>query len=130
VTSNPNNLIKSKKDRLRSNLMKQQFHKQNVVWIFNWWNKSLLMILSQSMRSTWNRIKFMLTLIIFMKIRMMMKGTTVNSKYKILRINNFRNLQNFRFKLNKKLLVRYHAAQFVWSQSNLMQFLFNLISSK
>jgi len=71
------------------------------------------MILSQSMRSTWNRIKFMLTLIIFMKIQMMMKGTRVNSKYKILRINNFRNLPNFRFKLNKKLLVRFHAVQFV-----------------
>ena len=54
----------------------------------------------------------MLTLIIFMKIQMMMNRIQIY-KYKIFRLNNFRNLQNFRFKLNKKLLVRCHAAQFV-----------------
>ena len=61
------------------------------------------MIWSMSMSSTWNKIKFMLTLIIFMKVQMMMNITIKIPKDPILKINFFRSLTKFRFRLNKKL---------------------------
>ena len=69
---------------------------------------------STSMRSTWNKIKFMLTLIIFMKVQMMMNITIKIPKDPILKkVNLFSSLTKFRFKLNKKILVPLHAVKFV-----------------
>ena len=69
---------------------------------------------STSMRSTWNKIKFMLTLIIFMKVQMMINKMIKIPKDPIhKKINLFSSLTKFRFKLNKKILVPLHAVQFV-----------------